>query len=1033
MSLKKSLYKIIQRDEAVFEFIQDSAINGFWYVDIESPDEIWINPKLYCSLGYDFQSVDKDVISPLNILTKKEFDKVLKTLIKHSNNENCPIHLKITYNHNSNQNIEFNCNALAIKNSDLEITHILVGHMDCTNGSEKYLEYQQHVQRYEHIIAGTNIGTWEWNIQTGETILNEKWAGILGYTLAELQPISTKTWEKLAHPEDYISATKLLEDHLQGKTNNYQIESRFKHKNGNWVWVKDSGKVVSWTLDGKPEWMTGSHQDITEQKEYGILLERYRDLLDRTNEVARIGTWEVDLSKNEVYWSRVTKQIHEVPEDYLPQFEEAIEFFPIGKDRESIESSFKEAVVNGKNYDIEVQIITAKGQLKWVRAIGISDFQNGECKRIYGLFQDIHKKKDIERINNERQTLLETILESIDVGVVSCDRQGKLTLFNKATKEWHGLPLESIDPSEFSNHYGLFHLDGETPLKMEEIPLIQALYTGEVETKEFIISPKKGTKRTVVSTGSQLVGEDGNVFGAVVSMQDITTIKKTEEQLRISEAAFRGNFENAAIGMSILNERCEWLEVNDQLSAILGYSKEELLELSVFQITHEEDLYTDIELMNEFINGEKSFLNKESRFLHKDGHTVHVILSVSVVKNEEGKPLYFISQITDITPRKIAVQKLQEALAKLEAILDSSTHVSIIGTDVDGNITTFNKGSENLLGYSKEEMIDKQTPALIHVKSEIISRGKELSIELNEPVKSFNVFTVLAERGLHDTREWTYVRKDGVQFPVQLTITPVRDNNEIIGYLGVAAEITEIKRVEKEIKSLLVVTSDQNDRLKNFAHIVSHNLRSHSGNFAMLLELFLQDYPEAEENEIMAMLKLASDNLKETIAHLNEVVLINTNLDENLQSINLKNTVKQSIKNIMGIANDAEVKIINNINPKLQILGLPAYLDSIVLNFLTNGIKYRSLERDSYVKLDAEKDGENIILSIEDNGLGIDLEKHRDKIFGMYKTFHKNKDSRGIGLFITKNQIESLGGKIELESEVDKGTTFKIYFKYEEN
>ncbi|HSM62563.1 MAG TPA: PAS domain S-box protein, partial [Gillisia sp.] len=441
----------------------------------------------------------------------------------------------------------------------------------------------------------------------------------------------------------------------------------------------------------------------------------------------------------------------------------------------------------------------------------------------------------------------------------------------------------------------------------------------------------------------------------------------------------------------------------------------------------------DIEVMKEFINGEKSFLNKESRFIHKNGHIVHAILSVSVVKNEEGNPLYFISQITDITPRKIAAQKLQEALAKLEAILDSSTRVSIIGTDLDGNITTFNKGAENLLGYSAEEMMNKQTPALDHLKSEILARGKKLSEELNEPIEDFEVFSAMAQRGLHDTREWTYVRKDGIQFPVQLTITPVRDNNEIIGYLGVAAEITEIKRVEKEIKSLLVVTSDQNERLKNFAHIVSHNLRSHSGNFAMLLELFLQDYPEAEENEIMTMLKLASDNLKETIAHLNEVVLINTNLDENLQSINLKNTVKQSIKNIMGIANDAEVKIINNINPKLQILGLPAYLDSIVLNFLTNGIKYRSLERDSYVKLDAEKDGENIILSIEDNGLGIDLKKHRNKIFGMYKTFHKNKDSRGIGLFITKNQIESLGGKIELESEVDKGTTFKIYFKYEEN
>jgi len=1031
-NLKHTLYNAVTANEQLFDFIQNSAINGFWFMELGAPKEIYINPKMHFTLGLGIDALQKKIISPQDILTQRELDKVLKAVIKHSSTINSPTHINITYISSSKPSIQFNCTTVAIKNSNSEVSHILVGLMDCTSGTEKSLEYQRHMQRYEHIIEGANIGTWEWNIQTGETIFNEKWAGILGYTLDELEPLSAKTWEKLAHPEDHLSSARLLEDHFNDKSNYFQVESRFKHKNGNYIWVKDSGKVVSWTPDGKPEWMTGSHHDITEQKEHRILLERYRDLLDRSNEAANIGTWEVDLSRNEVFWSKVTKEIHEVTEDFSPQFEEALDFYPKGKHRETILSSFEEAVEKGKNYDIEVEIITAKGNLKWVRAIGISDSQNGVCNRIYGLFQDIHKRKEAERINRERQTLLETILNSIDVGIVSCDREGKLTLFNKATLDWHGIPIE-VPKNEFSEHYGLLKTDGVTPLKLEEIPLLQALYTGEVNDNEFIINPKVGEKRSIISTGAQLVGEDGNVFGAVVAMQDITNIKNTEKKLRISEAAFRGNFENAAIGMAILNERCEWLEVNDQLSAILGYSKEELLNLSIFQVTHKDELSADIELMKEFIQGEKSFLNKESRFLHKDGHVVYAILSVSVVKNDDGKPLYFISQITDITPRKIAAQKLQEAIAKLEAILDSSTHVSIIGTDVDGNITTFNKGAENLLGYTKEEMMDNQTPALIHLKSEIVARGKELSLELNETVENFEIFTAMAHKGLHDTREWTYVRKDGVQFPVQLTITPIRDNEKIIGYLGVAAEITQIKMVEKEMKSLLAVTSDQNERLKNFAHIVSHNLRSHSGNFAMLLELFLQDYPQAQENEIMEMLKLASDNLKETIAHLNEVVLINTNLDENLLSINLNNTIAHSIKNITGIANDAQVKIINNVDPELKILGLPAYLDSIVLNFLTNGIKYRSLERDSYVKLEATKEGAYIVLSIEDNGLGIDLNKHRSKIFGMYKTFHKNKDSRGIGLFITKNQIESLGGKIELESEVDKGTTFKIYFKYEEN
>ena len=103
-------------------------------------------------------------------------------------------------------------------------------------------------------------------------------------------------------------------------------------------------------------------------------------------------------------------------------------------------------------------------------------------------------------------------------------------------------------------------------------------------------------------------------------------------------------------------------------------------------------------------------------------------------------------------------------------------------------------------------------------------------------------------------------------------------------------------------------------------------------------------------------------------------------------------------------------------------------MESIFLNFLTNGIKYKSLKRNAYVKFNAVIDDKKIILSVQDNGLGIDLEKNKDKLFGMYKTFHGNKDAQGVGLYITKNQIEAMGGTINVESQTDVGTIFKIIF-----
>ena len=259
------------------------------------------------------------------------------------------------------------------------------------------------------------------------------------------------------------------------------------------------------------------------------------------------------------------------------------------------------------------------------------------------------------------------------------------------------------------------------------------------------------------------------------------------------------------------------------------------------------------------------------------------------------------------------------------------------------------------------------------------------------------------------------------------------DEQKIQGVVVHTADITKIVKQE-ELYALLEVTKDQNRRLKNFAHIVSHNLKSHSGNFEMLLDLYIQENPEAEYNEIIQLFKKASQNLSETVLHLNDVVLINTTLNENLSSISLKRIIDKVIRTVSAFAIESKVEINNNADENIMVLAIQAYLDSIILNFITNSIKYRSPDRKSYVTLTTATHPDYVVLKIEDNGLGIDLKKHRSKLFGMYKTFHPNvSNSRGIGLFIAKNQIEALGGNIEVESKVNYGTTFKIYFKYEKS
>lgn len=632
-----------------------------------------------------------------------------------------------------------------------------------------------------------------------------------------------------------------------------------------------------------------------------------------------------------------------------------------------------------------------------------------------------------------RKNLLETVINTMEVGVISCNSEGILTLFNEAARNWHGLPAKEIPQEEWAQYYNLYEPDGSTIFKTEDIPLVELLTKGSISKSEMYIKPSTGKPKFISVNGTRLFDEDKNLVGAVVSLHNITERKAAEEKLRISEETFRGSFENAAIGMSISDSSAKFTAVNESLCKMLGHSESELLKISFLEITHPDDIESDKTAMKELIAGGKNSLQKEKRFLHKNGKVIHTMLAVSVVRTDDGHPLDFIAQITDISSLKNAEKELQQTLNQLEDLLKASTRVSIIGLNEQAMISSFNTGAENLLGYSKEDMIGKKIFDTIHFQEEVEQRAEELSQTFARNVQPREVFTLLADKGIPDTREWNYRCKNGKKLPVQLTITPVFRNESLAGYLCVGTDISDLKYAENELTSVLEIATDQNQRLKNFAHIVSHNLRSHSGNFEMLLDIFRDEYPDLKENEIVEMLFQASGNLKETIAHLNEVALINTSISENIQPLNLKESVDQALGSINAIIQKTGLQIYNNIPPEYKVLALPAYLESIILNFSTNAIKYRSPERTAKLGFSADITDEYICLSIEDNGIGIDLGKNGHKLFGMYKTFHSHEDARGIGLFITKNQIEALGGKVEVQSEVGKGSIFTIFFKYEKN
>ena len=254
------------------------------------------------------------------------------------------------------------------------------------------------------------------------------------------------------------------------------------------------------------------------------------------------------------------------------------------------------------------------------------------------------------------------------------------------------------------------------------------------------------------------------------------------------------------------------------------------------------------------------------------------------------------------------------------------------------------------------------------------------------------------------------------------------ENNNIIGIHGVFQDINDEKLKELSLEKSIQVIESQNSRLLNFAHIVSHNLRSHSSNLQLTIELLNSVNSEKEELELKTSLVNISESLNDTINHLNEIVTAQAKAEDEKTKVifdDVLKNVKNSI-NRMIIDNDAEIYFDFSEAPSIECI--PAYIESIFLNLISNAIKYRHPDRKPVVDIFTYIENENICLTVKDNGSGLDLKKHGDKIFNMYQTFHDNDDSIGIGLFITKNQVEALGGIIDVESTPDIGTLFKIKF-----
>ena len=459
---------------------------------------------------------------------------------------------------------------------------------------------------------------------------------------------------------------------------------------------------------------------------------------------------------------------------------------------------------------------------------------------------------------------------------------------------------------------------------------------------------------------------------------------------------------------------------NKGIYGVFGYQKEDVGSTSKwwFDRIHPEDSLKMSVKLYSFLEQKTEKWQDEYRFQCADGSYKYVFDRGFLVKDANGKPLRMIGAIQDVTKQKEEEQRLR----LLETVITQSKDAVMI-TDIDTsknvipNIIFVNSAFTDMTGYPADEVIGKSLEILFGKKSDILEFDK-----LRTAVQEYKECFV----------ETISYKKSGEEFWINFSMIPVTDKEgEHSHWISIQRDVTVEKEREKEREQLIRELTQNNKDLKQFSYITSHNLRAPLSNLTGLLNL-IEEIPieDSELKEIINGFSKSTHLLNETINDLVKVIIIKDNPSVQKEKLFIKDVFENvfnqlsflisSNKPILKI--DLEVETIFDINK--------SYLESIFLNLLTNAINYREPSRQLRITIATKVEDNNLLMTFKDNGIGIDLEKNNDKIFGLYQRFHNYPESKGLGLYLVKSQVESMGGTISVDSIVGKGTTFTIVFKY---
>jgi len=739
---------------------------------------------------------------------------------------------------------------------------------------------------------------------------------------------------------------------------------------------------------------------------------RYAALVDGLDAIV----WECDPATYRFsYVNRRAEDILGYPVDQWlsrPDFWEA-HLHP--EDRSRVLAECAAATAEGRDHELEYRMIAADGREVWLRdGVRVEVDASGQAVLLRGVMVDVSERASAAAALHASEARAQAVFDAGAIGMALLDLDGRYLRVNRRLCEITGHDESRLLGSSF---WDITHPD-DLDRGREIVSRLLAQPGVPLQSEKRYVRPDGSVVWVVLATAA-VADQDGRAAFIVSQVLDVTEARRADVVRREAEERFRVAFQSSPIGMALVSPEGRWLRVNQSLCDMVGYSEAELLTKGGFSdLTHPDDLGSHLINLRRMLSGESNSYITDKRYIHASGRVVWTHLEKVLVRDPEGRPLYFVSQIQDITERREAEEALRESELQFRSLTEVAPD-AIVVMDGEGRIVSWNHGATEMFGYQPEEVL-----------------GQPVSMLMPKRFRSAHEAGLARLRGggkpnlIGSRVELVGQREDGTEFPIELSLASWQTRRGAF-YSGIIRDMTGYKQAEQALAAARDEAMEASRLKSEFLATVSHELRTPMNAIIGMSGLLLETELDAKQRNCAETVASSADALLTIINHILDFSKADAGkLELQPAPFDVRSLVDESLAVVAesARAKGLEVTVVTDPSVPLVCLGDRGRLRQVLFNLLGNAVKFTE-EGSVGLRVGTTGAAQDWMLEFEvtDTGIGIDP----DQAAQLFEPFWQADASTtrryggtGLGLSICKQLVAMMGGYIGVEGLPGQGSRF---------